>query len=68
VNKQIKKVLKGTKGSSVAEMVIIVAVVLIVGAFVVIPQLRNFATTIMTALNNWWGGTGGMSTKIFLTN
>ncbi len=48
MNKQIKKVLKGTKGSSVAEMVIIVAVVLIVGAFVVIPQLRNFATTVMT--------------------
>jgi len=58
--------LKDTKGSSVAEMVIIVAVVLIVGAFVVIPQLRSFATTVMTALNNWWTNT--VSSKIFLTN
>ncbi len=66
MNKQIKKVVKDTKGSSVAEMVIIIAVVLIVGAFIVIPQLRSFATTVMTALNNWWTNT--VSSKIFLTN
>ena len=54
------------RGSGIAEMIVVIAVVLIVAAFVMIPSLRNFANNIITALNNWWTNT--VSTKIFPTS
>lgn len=44
---------------------ILIAVGLVVGAFVVIPSLRTFAGTVFTGLTNWWSGT--ISSKLFPT-
>ncbi|MCR4435043.1 MAG: hypothetical protein QHH06_06645 [Clostridiales bacterium] len=39
------------------------AAVLIIAAFITIPQLRSFVTTLIAALNSWWANT--ISTRIF---
>lgn len=43
-----------------------IAAALIIAAFVIIPNLRNFASTLMTALSNWWTGT--IASRIFPTS
>lgn len=39
------------------------AAVLIIAAFITIPQLRTFVTTVIAALNSWWTNT--ISTRVF---
>lgn len=34
-----------------------IAIGLIVAAFVLIPSLKTFATTVMTSMTTWWTGT-----------
>lgn len=34
-----------------------IAAALIIAAFVIIPSLRTFASTLMNGLSDWWGGT-----------
>lgn len=41
------------------------AAVLIIAAFITIPQLRTFVNTLILALNTWWGNT--ISNRIFPT-
>jgi len=42
------------------------AAVLIIAAFITIPQLKTFADTIIYALNSWWTNT--ISSRIFPTS
>ncbi len=42
------------------------AAVLIIAAFITIPQLKSFVSTLVTALNSWWSTT--VSSKIFPTS
>ncbi len=42
------------------------AAVLIIAAFITIPQLKSFVSTLVTALNGWWSTT--VSSKIFPTS
>ena len=59
-----KNPVQNNKALGIAEIVG-VAIVLVVGAFVLIPGFRTFATTVLTAINTWWTST--ISTRIFPT-
>ncbi|MDK2867663.1 MAG: hypothetical protein PWP38_1978 [Clostridiales bacterium] len=37
--------------------VISIAIGLIVTSFIILPELRNFSTTIMTKMDSWWADT-----------
>ena len=63
--KKCARLLRSEKGERIAGMITAVAVVLVVAAFIMIPGLRTFATTVMTALTNWWTNT--VASKIFPT-
>ena len=64
VHIRVKTALCNNRGAG-KEEVIGIAVTLIIAAFVLIPQLRNFSTNVMTALTDWWGVT--ISHNIFPT-
>lgn len=42
-----------------------IAAAIILAAFIIIPELKNFATSVMDKLDTWWSGT--IMTKIFPT-
>ena len=58
------KVVKKNDGFGLTE-IIAIAAVLIVAAFVTIPGLRAFGTTVLAATNTWWTATA--LSKIFPT-
>lgn len=61
VNKMKKffnRVLHSNDGFGLNEIIGIAAAV-VIAAFVIIPGLRTFATTIMTALSTWWNNVQG---------
>jgi hypothetical protein len=58
-----KTALSNNRGAIGKEEIIGIAVTMIVAAFVVIPQFRNFATNVMDGLGDWWTDT--ISPKIF---
>lgn len=58
-----KKLVKEEKGDMVG-VFIGVAAVIVVGAFVVVPQLRVFAESIFSSMTTWWTS---ISSKIFPT-
>ena len=49
----IQKRLKSNGGFGMNELLGIAAA-LIIAAFIIIPQLREFATTVMGELDTWW--------------
>ncbi len=55
-------VIKNNKGFGLSEFLGIAAA-LIIAAFVIIPELKEFATTIMDEMNEWWEVT--ISSSIF---
>lgn len=59
------KLLKSQQGSTFVWVIIGIAATVIVGAFIFIPQLRTFSTTIMTAMSTWWTTVSG---SIFQTS
>lgn len=59
-----KKPVMNNKAIGVNE-VIGLAIVLVVGAFVLIPGFRDFADTVMDAATAWWTNT--IATRIFPT-
>jgi hypothetical protein len=61
----LKNPLLNNKAVGIAEIVG-VAIVLVVGAFVLIPGFREFADTVMDAITAWWTNT--ISTRIFPTS
>ena len=61
----LRNPLLNSKAVGVAEIVGL-AIVLVVGAFVLIPGFRDFAETVLTAINTWWTNT--ISTRIFPTS
>ncbi len=63
---RVKTALCNNRGAVGKEEIIGIAITMIVAAFIVIPQLRNFATSVMTSLTDWWGVT--ISPRIFNTN
>ncbi len=50
---KVRQIIKKGDGFGMNE-VLGVAAALIIAAFIIIPQLRNFATNIMTQLSTWW--------------
>jgi len=63
--KKCGKLLRSEKGEGIAGMVTAVAVVLVVAGFIMVPGLRNFATTVLNAMTTWWTNT--VASKIFPT-
>jgi hypothetical protein len=49
-------VIKNNRGFGLNEFLGI-AVALIIAAFVIIPELKSFASKIMTEMDEWWDGT-----------
>jgi hypothetical protein len=64
LNRGIDRLKNDQKGFGMNELLGIAAA-LIIAAFVIIPSLRTFATTLMTGLSKWWTDT--VATKIFPT-
>lgn len=62
---RIKATLCNARGAIGSDEIIGIAAGLIIAAFVLIPQLRAFATTIITALSTWWTTTA--TPRIFPT-
>lgn len=61
-----KTVLSNNRGAIIGTDVMIgIAITMIVAAFVIIPQFRNFAASVMDYLSNWWSDI--MAPKIFPT-
>ena len=58
MKKYFSKVLHGNDGFGLNEILGIAAAV-VIAAFVIIPGLRTFATSIMTALTDWWADVAG---------
>ncbi|MCT4633363.1 MAG: hypothetical protein N4A76_11605 [Firmicutes bacterium] len=56
------------KGEFGIGSVLSIAAALIVSAFVLIPELKSLAESMMTGMTDWWAGTNGgagISNKIF---
>ncbi len=62
---RVKSLIANQRGAVGKDEILGIAAALVVAAFVVIPQLRTFAGTVMTGLTNWWTNT--IATKIFPT-
>jgi len=60
IKEEIKKDERGEFGMST---VISIAVGLIITSFIVIPNIRTFATSIMTDMQSWWNNS--ISAEIF---
>jgi hypothetical protein len=58
-------VIKNNRGFGLNEFLGI-AVALIIAAFVIIPELKSFAETIMFKMNQWWNNT--ISSSIFTSS
>jgi|GEM_PF-477207 len=65
-SQNIGKFLKSERGEFGMSAILGIAIGLIIAAFVLIPGLRNFADTIITAMNSWW--TTSISSNIFPTS
>lgn len=65
VKKSIKKPLENNEGWG-KEEIIGTAIVLVIAAFVVVPELREFAESIMTSAKSWWDN--AIKSKIFSTS
>lgn len=55
--------LKSIKGEFGVGSILSIAIALIVSAFILVPQMRSLATTIMTDMTDWWNNT--MEGKLF---
>lgn len=55
--------LKCIKGEFGVGSILSIAIALIVSAFILVPQMRNLAKTIMDDMTSWWTGT--MKGKLF---
>lgn len=58
MKKYFSKILHSNDGFGLNEIIGIAAAV-VIAAFVIIPGLRTFATSIMMALSAWWGNVQG---------
>ncbi|GAU77864.1 hypothetical protein [Fusibacter sp. 3D3] len=54
---QKERWVKDIRGEFGMNSIIGVAIGLIIAAFVLIPSLKTFATTVMTSMTTWWTGT-----------
>jgi hypothetical protein len=52
-----KQATTNERGSALTGVLITIAVTLIISAFILRPGARNFATTVLNALTNWWSNT-----------
>ncbi|MBF4695466.1 hypothetical protein [Fusibacter ferrireducens] len=57
VTRQRERWVTDVRGEFGMNSIIGVAIGLIVAAFVLIPSLKTFATTVMTSMTTWWTGT-----------
>ncbi|GKX32300.1 hypothetical protein SH1V18_47800 [Vallitalea longa] len=64
VNK-VKRVVNDESGMSFMGLLLVLAAVIIVGAFVLIPGLRDFADDVVEDVENWYTNT--ISSKMFPT-
>ncbi|MGX8796530.1 hypothetical protein ACR6HW_10715 [Fusibacter sp. JL298sf-3] len=62
--KSAPKFLACERGEFGMNAIIGIAIGLIVAAFILIPGIQNFATQIMTDMQNWW--TNAISSKVFI--
>ena len=62
--KKLKRLFKKQEGFGLNE-ILGIAAALIVAAFIIIPELQNFAESVMTSLNSWWSD---LSDSIFQTS
>ena len=61
----VRKVMKNERGEGSLGVIIGACAVVIVAAFVLIPGLRTFATSVITSMTTWYSTT--MSGKLFPT-
>ncbi|AUS95109.1 hypothetical protein CDQ84_03605 [Clostridium thermosuccinogenes] len=57
VKSKVRKLRRDERGQSFTELVILICVGLIIAAFIIVPNLKAFAVTIVTGLSSWWTNT-----------
>lgn len=62
----IKGALRNNRGDIGLGTLISIAVAIIVAAFVMIPGLKSFGSSVIGSMNDWWTNT--VKTEIFPTN
>ncbi len=59
-----RSTLNSNKGQGFVELIVTIAIVFVIAAFVGVPQLRNFAGNVFTGLNDFYTS---IKTKLFPT-
>ena len=53
----LRKIIGNRRGELAMSTILGIAIAIIVAAFVLIPQIRSFAATILSDVQSWWTNT-----------